>query len=109
MLSRRRYPAILFVIFLAVAGSSACQQSSPTTSDSTQPKPLRIQLRPRDEAPTADPNAKPSSLTPLKPQIKDNVYVPITDRQRLRWFLTNTIGPQHLAGGVITSRVRDSC
>jgi len=97
-----RHLTTLFVIFLAVAGSVACQQSSPTTPDATQPANQDTAAS-SDEAPTSDPNAKPSLLTPLKPQIKDNVYVPITDRQRLRWFLTNTIGPQHLAGGVITS------
>jgi hypothetical protein len=101
MSSQRRYPAILFVIFMAVATSVAGQESKPTNPDATQPGTQNPSGS--DEAPTSDATAKPSLLTPLKPQIKDNVYVPITNRQRLRWFLTNTIGPQHLAGGVITS------
>jgi len=45
----------------------------------------------------------PSLLTPLKPQKEDAAYHSVTPRQRLRWFLTNTIGPAHLAGGVFTS------
>jgi len=46
---------------------------------------------------------KPSLLTPLKSTTEDDIYHPITSRQRLRWFLTNTIGPPHLAGGLFTS------
>lgn len=46
---------------------------------------------------------KPSLLTPLKPVTQDDAYQPITSRQRLRWFLTNTIGPPHLVGGLFTS------
>ncbi len=46
---------------------------------------------------------KPSLLTPLKPMTEDDIYHPITGRQRMRWFLTNTIGPPHLVGGLFTS------
>jgi hypothetical protein len=46
---------------------------------------------------------KPSLMTPLKQQIASEPYRPITGRQRLRWLMTNTLGPEHLAGGVITS------
>lgn len=46
---------------------------------------------------------KPSLLTPLKLTREDDIYHPITSRQRLRWFLTNTIGPPHLVGGLFTS------
>jgi hypothetical protein len=49
-----------------------------------------------------EPN-KPSLITPLKPQVASEPYRPITARQRLRWLITNTVGPQHLAGGVVTS------
>jgi len=77
------------------------QQPSPPSSDTPQPStPAANQS---DEAPSSDSSAKPSLLTPLKPETKDNVYVTITPRQRLRWFLTNSIGPPHLAAGVITS------
>ena len=46
---------------------------------------------------------KPSIMTPLKPVVADEPYHPITGRQRLRWIITETMWPQHLAGGVITS------
>lgn len=96
-----RYRVTLFAIFLAMALSAAAQQSSPPTPDSTQPSnPDSTQS---DGTSSPDPAAKPSLLTPLTPQVKDNAYTPITGRQRLGWYLTNTIGPQHLAGGVITS------
>jgi hypothetical protein len=45
----------------------------------------------------------PSLLTPLKPVTREGLYVPIKPRQRLRWFVTNTIGPPHLAGGLFTA------
>ena len=47
--------------------------------------------------------SKPSLLTPLKHSTVDDTYHPITSRQRMRWFLTNTIGPSHLVGGLFTS------
>jgi hypothetical protein len=60
------------------------------------------------QTPAAQPDdsSKPnqrSLMTPLKPVTQEGRYVPITDRQRLRWFITNTIGPPHMAGGLFTS------
>jgi hypothetical protein len=46
---------------------------------------------------------KPSLMTPLKPQPQSAPYRPITKRQRLRWILTNSLGPSHLAGGVFSA------
>ncbi len=45
----------------------------------------------------------PSLLTPLKPQELQSPYHPITPRESLRWFITNTAGPPHLAGGVFAA------
>jgi hypothetical protein len=42
-------------------------------------------------------------FTPLAVQTQNSAYHPVTHRQRLRWFVTNTIGPDHLAGGLVTS------
>jgi len=53
-----------------------------------------------DDASTA---AKPSLLKPLKPQTQEEPYAPIRLRQRLRWFITNTIGPPHLVAGLFTA------
>jgi len=47
--------------------------------------------------------AKPSLLTPLKPQVATAPYRPITARQRVRWFIADTIGPPHLLGGAVTT------
>jgi len=71
--------------------------------------PARAQtFQPTQNEPAQTPNTetdhnKPSLLTPLKPTTEDDAYHPITSRQRLRWFLTNTIGPPHLVGGLFTS------
>jgi len=46
---------------------------------------------------------KPSLLAPLKHVTVDDTYHPITGRQRLRWFISNSIGPPHLIGGLFTS------
>jgi hypothetical protein len=72
--------------------------------------PARAQTSPRQQnepaAITENKEAnqnKPSLLTPLKPVKQDDTYHPITGRQRMRWFLTNTVGPPHLVGGLFTS------
>ena len=41
--------------------------------------------------------------TPPKSQPQEAPYHPITPRQSLQWFITNTIGPQTLAGGFFES------
>jgi len=61
------------------------------------------QASPSDEADESKDVNPPSLITPLKPQTQDAPYRAITTRQRLRWFITNTIGPPHLAGGVFVS------
>src|ERR1700693_2231812 len=79
--------SILFVSSLpARAQTSQLQQNEPAATDK------------KDAG-----QSKPSLLTPLKPATQDDTYHPITGRQRLRWFLTNTIGPPHLVGGLFTS------
>jgi hypothetical protein len=55
------------------------------------------------EAPRDPTQPLPSLLTLSTPQKKNVPYHPITPRQRLRWLVTNTIGPPHLAGGAISS------
>jgi hypothetical protein len=79
------------------------EQSNPPQQPQEQ-QPAAFQPSPPQPEPDADSNGNnPSLITPLKPQNEAAVYVPITRRQRLRWLITNTIGPPHLAGGVITS------
>jgi hypothetical protein len=74
---------------------AASNQSTPTAADQTE--------TPGADAPAPQETQKPSLLTPLKTQVADAPYEPITGRQRLRWFITNTIRPSHLLGGVFTS------
>jgi hypothetical protein len=54
---------------------------------------------------TASPNesASISPLSSLKSHTADETYTPITDKQRLQWFITQTIAPIHLLGGGIIS------
>ena len=44
-----------------------------------------------------------SLLTPVKSHTLDDPYRPITTSERLRWFLTSTIGPAHMAGVAFVS------
>jgi hypothetical protein len=84
-----RVPLLLTILF--VTSVSARAQTVPPQQNAEQ-------------TPNKEPGQnKPSLLTPLKPVTVDAAYQPITSRQRLRWFLTNTIGPPHLVGGLFTS------
>jgi hypothetical protein len=89
--------ALIAVSFLATSIFAFAQSAPPSRT------PESVQTSPSDE-PERDKNASlPSLVTPLKPQDQEGTYHPITPRQRLRWFITNTIGPPHLVGGVFVS------
>lgn len=47
--------------------------------------------------------SSPSALTSLKSQTLEAPYHPMTSGQSLRWLIPNTIGPSHLAGGILLS------
>src|ERR1700722_14315323 len=85
------------VILLAGAATVAQAQTSPPAQQQPgQPPP---------DQPAATPD-QPTTLSPLaspKPQTASAPYEPITSRQRLRWFIVQTIGPVHLLGGGILS------
>jgi hypothetical protein len=75
-----------------------------TTAQVAPPQPVQGQQSPRADQPDQTSSASPPSLfAPLKEQNEGAPYQPITPRQRLRWFVTNTSGPPHLAGGLFTS------
>jgi len=40
---------------------------------------------------------------PAKPKPQNQEYEPITAKQRLEWLLDTTLGPSHLAGGVVSA------
>jgi hypothetical protein len=97
---RRRFAsgAIVALALLALSPRALAQSTSqPDTSSSSEEGS-------RTETPDdADKPNPPSLLTPLKPVTEEGPYVPIKPRQRLRWFVTNTIGPAHLAGGIFSA------
>jgi hypothetical protein len=47
----------------------------------------------------------PAAPTPAVPVDQVAPYEPMTGRERLVWIVENTLGPEHLAGGLITSAV----
>jgi hypothetical protein len=79
-------PGILASAFFLLAALAARAQTAPPTQT--------------DETRQSNP---PSIFTPLTARAQDATYAPITPRLRLRWFITNTMGPSHLAGGLFTS------
>src|SRR5258707_321562 len=86
--------AILIAIFFAMC-RFASAQSIPSRS-TTEPSPSTPSDKPKSASP-------PSLMTPLNPQPQEAPYQPITARQSLRWFITNTVGPPHLLGGIFAS------
>jgi hypothetical protein len=72
---------------------------------SAQSIPSRSTTEPTSSNPSDQPKSAsaPSLMTPLKPQTQEAPYHPITARQSLRWFITNTVGPPHLLGGIFAS------
>ena len=89
--------AILIAIFLAtnLVASAQFIPSGRTTEPSPSPS-----------ADLPDESKDPSStslLTLLKAQTLEELYQPMTPRQSLRWFITSTVGPPHLAGEIFDS------
>jgi len=101
--SRVFVAAIVFLAGIAprvLAQSSNDTQSSPPSQQTTQ---QAVQAAQQQDSDTDAQGNQPSLLTPLTQHTEDAPYVPITSRQRLRWFITDSIGPSHLAGGVFSS------
>ena len=75
---------------------------------STQSIPSRRLPKSSQLAPLSQPreSVRPifrSLFRPLKSQMLEAPYLPITPRQSLRWFTTNTIDWSNLAGGIFLS------
>jgi len=90
----------LFLRFAAAAatysGTSFIARAQATASNAgTNPPHSETSERPAESehAPLI------SLLAPLKSQTLDEPYHPMTSQQNFRWFVTNTVGPSHLAGG----------
>ena len=92
-----RWFAILIAIFFAtnlIASAQSIPSRRPTKSSRLPPLG-----QPHE---SGRPNFQ-SLFTPLKSQMLEAPYLPITPRQRVRWFTTNTIDWSNLAGGIFLS------
>ena len=85
----------LLLAILLVVNHAASAQDVPSDRTTAPSKPV-----PSEQSGATN---LPSLLTPLKRQSQQEPFHPITPRQRLRWFITNTIGPPHLAGGLMAA------
>jgi len=94
-----RWFAILIAIFSAtnlVASAQSIPARRPTKSSQ-----LGALRQPHE---SERPGLR-SLFRPLKSQMLEAPYLPITPRQRLRWFTTNTIDWSNLAGGIFLSAI----
>jgi hypothetical protein len=80
-----RWPTILITVFLVI-------------------NTLAFGQGPMSERGSKDARFSDSSLlTPVKSHTLEDPYRPITPSERLRWLLTSTIGPAHMAGVAFVS------
>jgi hypothetical protein len=86
---------LLTTISLAIVSAALAQ-------DSSQVQPGQSS-KPSDPSDNSHQQNPPSLFSPLKVTGEESPYTPINRRQRLRWFISNTIGPPHLIGGLFTS------
>ncbi len=94
--------AIFLSIFFAMGIAANAQGNPQSNSPSNSSTPSAASPLPGASGDVQSAGL-PSLLTPLKPQTQQAPYSPIRPRQRLRWFITNTIGPPHLVGGLFVS------
>ena len=99
-LVRVRWQCVVVSFALLSVGPACARAQGQTTSPAAG---TTRQEQPANPDQQEDQGSKPSLITPLQPRTETEPYTPITARQRLRWLITNTIGPPHLAGGVVTS------
>jgi hypothetical protein len=90
-----RWAIVAVILFSANALAAAQIFSSEQGSELSQSR-----YTPSD---TSRPAHSSSLLTPLQSQTLEGAYHPITPSQTLRWFVSSTVGPQHLAVGVFSS------
>lgn len=98
--------ALLFSLLLGTIPSANAQVFARLVASGESPSQSNDQdqqAAPDQSGPQGSQANNPSLVTPLKPVVANEPYQPITGRQRLRWIITDTIWPEHLAGGVITS------
>jgi hypothetical protein len=92
-----RRVALFLLSFFGTTVLVSAQSAPPNRTDTPGASSTADQP---DEANNPNP---PSLMKPLKPVSQEAPYDPITPRQRLRWFITNTAGPPHLVGGLFVA------
>jgi hypothetical protein len=100
---RWRHLVLIVVLAYAVAVARPIRAQTSSPSSSSQQSPSDQQTPPNPDDETDSTERRPSLLTPLKPLRQSAPYRPVTKRQRLRWILTNSVGPSHLIGGVLSA------
>lgn len=94
-------PSIRFVFLVSILLATslfALSQAIPSEHTAKGPRsPLSHQAE-RSEAPSSF-----SVFNPVKPKRLEETYYPITPSQRLRWFVTGTVGPAHMTGVAFVS------
>jgi hypothetical protein len=93
-------PSIRFVSLVSIllaANLFALSHAIPSERTAESPRsPLSHKTEP-SEAPSLP------VFNPVRPQRLEETYYPITPGESLRWFLTSTIGPAHMAGVAFVS------
>jgi len=84
---------VSLVSILVAANLFALSQAIPSEPRAEGPRSALSHQAERSEAPSSS-----SALDPVKPQRLEEAYYPITPSERLRWFVTGTVGPAHMAG-----------
>jgi hypothetical protein len=92
--------ALLLWLTILIAILSTTNQVAWAQSISSDHPNEFLQAAPSDRLDESKDPRLPSALRPLKPQTLEVPYHPMTSRQSLSWFITNSIGPSHLAGGI---------
>jgi hypothetical protein len=60
-------------------------------------------LLPFSSAAQSAPSDQAQTGSPLNLDTNEVPYTPITPRQRLEWFVDETVGPEHVAAGVVSA------
>ena len=94
-------PSIRFVSLVSILLATnlfALSQAIPSEPPAKSPRSLLSHQAERSEAASSF-----SVFNPVKPQRLEETYYPIAPGESLRWFLTSTIGPAHMAGVAFVS------
>jgi len=86
------------LVILLATNLFALSQAVPSERTAKSPRTPFSHQAERSEAPSSF-----SVLRPVKQQGRGETYYPITPSQRLRWFVTGTVGPAHMAGVAFVS------